>query len=557
LCATRSGGTLAVVIRALTTLAFAIGLLSGGPVEAEPPGAPPVAPAEPVIGLQYKPLTAILSEVIADPLLTGALVGARVDSLTSDRTLYAHNPDLLINPASVSKVYSTAAALALLHPEYRFATEVYANHKPERGLIRGPIYLKGYGDPYLVNERLTFLADELRAYGIERIEGPIVLDDTWFDEVEQGPGWSQDDSSRPYAAPMGALSLNFNAVSVSVLAGEKLGAPARLELMPDSDHFDLDNKIVTAGGNTRVRIEVDARGNRTRVLARGTINLHHPGSRQYRRITSPSWYTGRSFRQALVKAGIKVRNGIRRGEVPRWADKLYVLRSPDLGELVRKVNKRSQNFMAEQLYKVIGAELLGPPASWYKGQQAMAAFLAEEVGIQPGSYVLHNGSGLNDVNRVTASQTIEVLRYMWSRFDLRPDFVSSLAVSGADGTVANRFRQPDLRNTMRLKTGSLENVRSLAGYVHTLGGETLAFCLVVSRYQCPGYEVLRLINRFAAALARADVDHLVVGEVELEPIGFEPDPDEVPIDGGEVGAEETEAPFGEKREPIPDQPTGP
>jgi D-alanyl-D-alanine carboxypeptidase/D-alanyl-D-alanine-endopeptidase (penicillin-binding protein 4) len=501
------------------------------------------------VALEYRPLIEALSAVVSDPLIESALVAARVDSLTTGHTLYAHNPELLINPASVTKIFTTAAALALLHPNYRFKTEIYTTRKPEKGVIKGPLYLKGFGDPFLVNERLTYLATELKSLGITRIDGPIILDDSHFDPVEKGPGWSQDDSPRPYSAPMGALSLNFNSVAVLAFPGEKVGDEARLEVAPDSDHFELENKVKTSSSRTRIRLSVDRKGNHTKIIARGRVSIHHPGSRHFCRVTSPAFYTGRSFRQALRQAGIKTRQAIHRGEVPRWADKLYVLRSPSLGELVRKVNKRSQNFMAEQLYKIQGAEFLGPPATWYKGQQMMSAFLVEEVGLAPSSFVLHNGSGLNDVNRITVSQAVAVLRYMWERFDVRPDFVSSLAVAGSDGTVVNRFRHPALTRTMRLKTGSLENVRALAGYVHTRGDEVLAFSFIVSRYDCLGYEVNRLINRFAAALAQIDRDHMLIEEVLIPNA---PHARKAPTIGGEgppEGHEDASIPMGEK---LPD-----
>ncbi len=515
----------------------------GGTEEAAPAGD---AEHRPLPALQYRPLVEHLQEVVDDPLLADALVGARVDSLTTGRTVFAHNPDRLINPASVTKVFTTAAVLALLHPDYRFKTEVYAASKPERGVIKGPLYLKGYGDPFLVNERLTYLAGELRSLGIEKVNGPIVLDDTHFDEIRMGPGWSQDDSPRPYSAPAGALSLNFNSVAVLAFPGESIGDPARLEIVPDSDHFKLDNRVKTVQGRTRVRLYLDKQGNRTKITARGRVSIDHSGSRHFCRVTSPTWYTGRSFRQALRRAGVKVRRSIRRGQVPSKADKIYVLASPSLGELTRKVNKRSQNFMAEQLYKILGAEFLDPPATWHKGQRVLADFLAEEVGIEPSTYVLHNGSGLNDVNRVTVTQTVRVLAYMWKRFDVRPDFVASLAVAGADGTVMNRFRHPALARTMRLKTGSLENVRSLAGYVHTQGGEVFAFCMLVSRYDCRGYEVIRLINRFAAALSRADVDHMVVDEIEVSPAGPLTAAPPIIGEGPPEGHEEAAVPIGEK-----------
>jgi D-alanyl-D-alanine carboxypeptidase/D-alanyl-D-alanine-endopeptidase (penicillin-binding protein 4) len=497
-----------------------------------------------VVGLQYKPLSEYLQAVVSDPILEGALIGARVDDLQSGKTLFVHNPDQLINPASVTKMFTTAAALALLNPDFRFKTEVYARRKPENGVVRGPLYLKGYGDPYLVNERMTYMADEIKALGIEKVEGPLILDDSYFDERTEGPGWSQDDSSRPYQAPMGALSLNFNSVAVLLFPGEGEGKTARVELVPDSDHFRLMNKVDTTARGTRISLDVDRYGRKTRVTVRGHVSANHPGSRHHCRVSSPTWYTGHSFHKALTRSGIRLRRSIRRGTTPSWADLIYTLRSPALGELVRKVNKRSQNFMAEQLYKALGAEFMGPPGSWWKGQQVLNAFFEEEVGIPSGSYVLHNGSGLNDVNRVSVSHVTRLLSYMWTRFDIRPDFLSSLAVAGADGTVWGRFTHPTVARTMRLKTGSLSGVRALAGYIHSRGRQTFAFAMLVSNYSCRGYQVNRLIDRFASALARADRNLQVEEEVEVLPIMERPIALIAP-EGPPEGNEEADIPIGE------------
>jgi len=406
------------------------------------------------------------------------------------------------------------------------------------------LYLKGYADPFLVNQRLTYLASELKSLGIEKIEGPLILDDSYFDNRGEGPGWSQDSSSRPYQAPMGALSLNFNSVAVLLFPGGAPGRDARLELVPDSPHFKLKNKVTTGNDGTRISIDVDGWGHKTRVMVRGRVSENHAGSRHHCRVVYPTWYTGHSFREALDQAGIKIRRSVRRGLVPSWAELIYTLRSPALGELVRKVNKRSQNFMAEQLYKTLGAEFLGVPGSWWKGQQVIGAFLEEEVGIPRGSYVLHNGSGLNDVNRVSVSHVVSLLKYMWGRFDVRPDFLASLAVAGADGTVWGRFTHPTVARSMRLKTGSLKNVRALAGYAHSRGNEVFAFAFLVSNYSCRGYQVNRLIDRFASALARADRNLQVEQEIEILPVTV---PDISPIAPAEPteGTEESEIPFGE------------
>lgn len=495
-------------------LCLGIAARAGGPVSAGP-----------VSAVQYRPLHELLRAIVADPRLQGAVVAARVDSLTRGQVIFAHNADQLVNPASVAKLFTTAAALALLQPDFRFKTEIDFDSRPDRGVANGPLYLKGSGDPLLTVERLRTLSQELRAFGLRKVTGGIVLDDTAFDEVEEGPGFSQDSSIRPYMAPSGALSLEYNVAEVWVLPGSQPGAPAEVRVLPPSDHYVIENRVSTHPWATRVVLDAQAHGNQTKFKLSGTVSLSGSPFRDWCRITAPTWFTGRAFRQMLKDAGIEVQGAMRRGEAPRLVDRYYAWASPSLGEIVRTINKQSQNFMAEQLFKAIGAELIGPPATWYKGERAMAAFLEDEVGLVPGTYVLQNGSGLNDTNRVTASQTIALLRYMWRRKDILPDFLASLAVAGADGTVAGRFRDPAVARSMRLKTGSLEQVRTLAGYVNTQGGEALVLCILVSRYHTESAEVIELINRFAAALSRADADRLVAEQVDAPPYPPLPEPD--------------------------------
>ncbi len=473
-------------------------------------------PQEPLSGVSLRPLPELLKSIVGDPTLNGALVSAQVTRVQDGKTLFSHQSDMLVNPASVTKIFTTAAALCLLHPDFRFRTEIYALSPPVNGQLMGPWYLKGTGDPFLVSERLQYMAAEVKALGIDQIQGPVLLDDTYFDEEGDGPGWDQDHTARPYQAPMGALSLNFNAVAVLVFP-TKAGKIARVDLFPKTDHFKLVNQVTTSD---RTHFTLDSRrvNNKDQITVTGRISLHHPGARTHCKVTNPTFYTGYSLLDAFKRQGIKVGDTVKRGQVPGGAELIYSYQSLSLGELVRKVNKLSQNFMAEQLWKTLGTEFLGPPGSWHKGERVMQSFLAEEVGIPAGAYVLSNGSGLNDTNRVTAAQVVSLLRYVWNRFDVQSEFLSSLAVAGADGTVIGRFTHPMVARTIRVKTGTLENVRAMAGYAQSRGNEVFAFSMIVQDFQGPGAKVSHLIDRFAAALSRADGNRLVTDEFEISPL---------------------------------------
>ena len=507
---------------------------------------------EPLAGMQYRTLPELLQSIVTDPALSGALVGAQVTRVQDGKTIFAYQNDLLINPASVTKVFTTAAALCLLHPDFRFKTEIYALNPPVNGQLMGPWFLRGTGDPFLVSERLQYMAAEVKALGIDQIQGALVLDDTYFDEQGDGPGWDQDHTARPYQAPMGALSLNFNSVAVLVFP-TLAGKASRVDLFPGSAHFKLINQVTTSD---RTHFTLDSRSvnGKDQITVSGRIAMHHPGARSHCKVVNPSFYTGYSLLDAFKRQGIKVGDTVKRGPVPAGAELIFSYQSLSLGELVRKVNKLSQNFMAEQLWKTLGAEFLGPAGSWRKGERVMQAFLEEEVGIPPGAYVLSNGSGLNDVNRVTTSQVVALLRYVWNRFDVQSEFLSSLAIAGADGTVINRFTHPMVARTIRVKTGTLENVRAMSGYAQSRGHEVFAFALLIQDFASPGAKVSHLIDRFAAALSRADGNRLVTEDFDISPLESTSKNQPLWPPALAPGTEESLIPSGEKIKSSPETP---
>jgi D-alanyl-D-alanine carboxypeptidase/D-alanyl-D-alanine-endopeptidase (penicillin-binding protein 4) len=218
----------------------------------------------------------------------------------------------------------------------------------------------------------------------------------------------------------------------------------------------------------------------------------------WRRIDDPTLFFGHSFKALLEQRGIKV-GRVRAGRAPESARLLLVSQSDPLAEIVRRLNKTSNNFTAEQLLKALGAELKGAPGTWPKGVEAAEEFLAE-VGVPRGSYVLRNGSGLNDANRLSARQLVTLLRAMWARFPLQPEYLVSLPVAGRDGTIRWRMDGTQAAGRLRAKTGTLEGVVSLSGYVQEASGRVLAFAVLVN--DSPGRAgVVRAVDALGATLA--------------------------------------------------------
>jgi D-alanyl-D-alanine carboxypeptidase/D-alanyl-D-alanine-endopeptidase (penicillin-binding protein 4) len=332
----------------------------------------------------------------------------------------------------------------------------------------------------------------------------VVVDDTFFDDVRAGPGFDQESGDRSYLAPAGAASLNWNTVAVHVGPAPRRGQRARVEVEPASDHFQIENRVKTVGprGRRHVTVSSVGAGGKQRIVVEGRIPLGSRTQVAWKRIDDPALYLGHTLKRLLQLRGVAVTGRVRLGATPAGARLVHVARSESLGEIVRRLNKTSNNFVAEQIIKTVGAEVKGTPGTWAKGIAATEEFLAE-VGIPRGSYVMKNGSGLNDTNRFSARQIVALLSAMWKRFPLQPEYVASLPVAGRDGTIRWRMEGTEAVGRLRAKTGTLVEgtVSSLSGYVETASRRTLAFSVLVNDYAGRPAGVVRSVDAIGSALA--------------------------------------------------------
>jgi D-alanyl-D-alanine carboxypeptidase/D-alanyl-D-alanine-endopeptidase (penicillin-binding protein 4) len=426
-----------------------------------------------------------------------ARLGVQLISLDDGSVVFGKDADALMNPASNVKLVTAAAALARLGPEYRFDTEFLV--EPGPGDRVKTLWVRGKGDPSITTERLHAIASELSHLGLREV-GELVLDDTWFDPERLAPGFEQEISDRAYTAPTGALSLNANAVGVYLRASSP-GGRAVVELEPPSEYFEVVNQA--AGASSRARrasVASQWTGSAQRITVRGTVPVSGEWA-VWKRIDNPPMYFGYTFRKILEMHGIRVRGKPRLGVVPERARPLYVAQSETFDLVLKRMNKHSSNFVAEQLLKTLGAEVKGPPGSTANGVAVAEEFLEREAGIPRGSYILRNGSGLNDTNRFTPRQLAQLLKVMWDRFPLAPEFLSSVGIAGKDGTLRYRFEGSEAVGRLRAKTGTLENVSALSGYVQSVGGERFAFSVIVNDHPGRAAPVIQGIDAIGAAVA--------------------------------------------------------
>lgn len=478
-------------------------LPDGGVPPSALPAVPSGTPAE-----KEKWLAARIDEILTRPQLGAAKVGVAVSEIDGGRVLYARNDKTLFNPASNAKLFTTAAALGLLGPEYRFKTSLHAV-TVKNGEVQGDLYLRGTGDPSLTVEDLWKMVGDLFASGVRRVTGNIAVDDTYFDEVRVGPAFEQKEEDYAFRAPAGAASINYNACTIHVMPAPKEGDHPRVVIEPASPYFNVSNQARTVPSTTKGRNDISIASKEmeghTEIVVTGRIKSGSGEIVEHRRIIHPDLNAGHSLRELLGRRGIKVGgNQVVRAPVPLAARQLAWHASPPLGVIVRETNKQSNNFMAEQLLKTLGAEKVGKPGTWPKGVQAVASFL-EGIGIGAGKYKLVNGSGLYDANRFSAAQVVSLLSSVYRDFRVAADFVGSLAVAGTDGTTVHRMEKSVAERYVRAKTGTLNGVSCLSGYAGAPGRVPLAFSILMNEVPDTGTQDAR---RAQDAIAEALVAFL-------------------------------------------------
>ncbi len=418
--------------------------------------------------------------VAARPELGPARLGIAVDDLETGRALYRRAGDEPFNVASNVKVVTVAAALAVLGPEYRFRTALLADAIDAAGTITGNLYLRGGGDPSFDAPALWSLVNELKLIGVKKVTGGLVIDDSFFDGATLPPAYDQKQEDAPFRAPVGAASLNYNAVTVWVQPGPAAGAPARIAVAPPQDYVVVKSTVTTvARGRTALASTSKALPGALEIEVAGQIRADDIGGEAVRkRVDAPAAFTAAALRAFLAQAGIRVGRE-RYGPVPRTARPVVSHTSEPIAVLVRELSKYSNNFMAETLLKTMGAEAGGAPGTWAKGVAAVSAWLEGAAGLERGSYRYQNGSGLYDSNRFTAAQIVRVLRAGARDPRFGPEYLAAMAIAGADGTLARRMIGGPAERYVRAKSGSLRGVSCLSGIAGGHGAP-LAFAVLAN-----------------------------------------------------------------------------
>lgn len=445
-------------------------------------------------------LDQILSPLTDDPLFDKADVAIDVVDVRTGTDVFSRQADKQLNPASTMKVLTSAAALKTLGPAYRFSTDIYVDGPVQEGVLQGNLYVQGHGDPTMVVEKLWKMVDDIKLQGIDRIAGDVVYDASFFDGDASLHGWDKQediDDGPSYFARLGALSLNFNTVALVVGPGSEPGAPGFLGLeTPASSYVTLDDQVVTGPATSwaRLKIEREATDGGITFRVEGSVPLDYGRHKFYRTVEQPTAHFAAAFQDMLKRVGIQVGGKHRRAEVPDDATLLFTVRSPALAAILMDMNKFSNNFMAEQITKTMGAEVYGVPGTTAKGVKVIHDYL-RGLGLKNADFTVVNGSGLTRDAFVAPRDFTKVLVAMAHDPQVGHEFMASLAIAGEDGTLWRRLTDDPGR--LRGKTGTIDGVHCLTGYLEAGDGQEYAFAFLVNDVRGSLSKVKSLQDRFA------------------------------------------------------------
>ncbi|MHB1022445.1 MAG: D-alanyl-D-alanine carboxypeptidase/D-alanyl-D-alanine endopeptidase [Acidobacteriaceae bacterium] len=497
------------------------------------------------------PLRTLIAQTLADPRVSAAHWGISVTT-QDGRPIYSLNDAQFFQPASNTKLFTTAAALALLGPEYTAKTYLLESGTvTQDGRLQGELRILGAGDPSLSSrvypynpqdddQRLDSMpavfndfAGVVARSGIVAIDGTLVADDTFFPYERYGAGWSWDDLQWDYGAPVSALTVNDNTMYLTVQVGAQFGAPVHVDWSIPNNDFTLDTTgLMTGPVGSKRQLGVERQPGTTRIRLYGQVPagsnpIHLALATEY-----PAAYAADLFRQELFVHGITLQGGLRTSHrddfnpqpfreeareplvfksqaaalaalqpsIPSGDRLLATHTAPPLIEDITVTNKLSLNLHAELLLHLLG-RAYGRDGSAAEGARVVRQFL-ENAGVQPDDFIFYDGSGLSNNDMVTPRAITTLLRYA-ARQPWGMAYRRSLPIGGVDGTLQHRFENTPLKGRVFAKTGTLSEASALSGYMIAASGRTLVFSMMVDNH-VPGTHddriaMDRILNMIAAA----------------------------------------------------------
>jgi D-alanyl-D-alanine carboxypeptidase/D-alanyl-D-alanine-endopeptidase (penicillin-binding protein 4) len=483
-----------------------------------------------------------IDAILSQPDVARGMWGIDAVSLTTGKTIYSENAEKLFAPASNTKLFTTATALALIGPDYKFHTTVETVGTVDKyGRLNGDLTLVGRGDPNLSGRVLPYnlktertlpsiaalesLADQLVQKGVKYVDGDLVADDSYFPFERYGEGWSQDDLVWEWGAPVSALTINDNVIFVSIMPADRAGERAFVNIVPYADYYKLDNRIITTPPGTGPRRIFINREPGSEVLTLwGNIPSDDQGANEALAIEDPAAFAAEMFRTMLEKRGVVIYGRARARHTDLASLSTFIVttvassgggdtkplpplhpvplvlgtyESHPLADDLRVINKVSQNLHAELLLRLLGREK-GNSGTIEGGLEVVRGFL-QQAGIRQDEYAFYDGSGLSRENLVTPQAVVQLLTYA-SKQPWGALYEQTFPIAGVDGSLADRFKASVAEARVHAKTGSLGHVNSLSGYATTVKGDRVVFCILVNNHNLTGRRALETIDKIVDAI---------------------------------------------------------
>jgi D-alanyl-D-alanine carboxypeptidase/D-alanyl-D-alanine-endopeptidase (penicillin-binding protein 4) len=426
-------------------------------------------------------------------------VSILVTELDSGKTVLRLNDETPRNPASTMKLVTTLVALDILGPSYQWRTELYTLGPLQNGRLDGDLLIKGYGDPFLVTERIWRMLRELSQMGLREIGGDLVIDDSYFDVPYVDPGEFDQQPLRAYNVAPNALLMNLKVVRYWFEPDRDANA-VRVILEPPLENLRVENRLALADGSCQGYqrgISILARDDYATMVLDGNFPTRCKNYALSRTALDHNAYAFGLFAAIWKEGGNVIEGQWRKGTAPVEAKPFLAFPSEPLGDIVRHINKHSNNVMARQLLYTLAAETFGAPGTEQGGRAVVDDWLAKKL---PGadSIRVDNGAGLSRVVSINARDFDRLLQFAWQQ-SYMPEFASSLALSGHDGTLRAKFNDRQLKGQAHLKTGSLDDVSAIAGYMQSKSGQRFSVVALLNHkdaHRGPGEELQTALLRY-------------------------------------------------------------
>ena len=433
--------------------------------------------------------------------------GILIQPLSSTTTLYSRDAQKYFIPASNAKLLTTAAALQKLGADFRIKTSVYSGEN-------GSLYVAGRGDPSIAEAQLKSLAQQLKQRGISQVN-QLIGDDSYFQGSAVNPNWEWEDAQAGYGAPINSLIFNQNAIDL-LLSPQALGQPLKVTFAEPklANQWQLQNNTVTVAQNESEFIEVGREFDRPIIRVSGQLKVGGEPESAYVAVVNPANNFLQYFQQALAAEGIPVKQALVASASRNLNQELATVESPPLAELVRETNRVSNNLYAEVLLRLLGKvtdkmplpqTLTGkmPVPQEDTGEMGLKELktVLTQLGVNPNSYRLADGSGLSRHNLITPEALVQTLRLM-ANSPAASIYRQSLPIPGEKGTLKNRFNVTPNRVNLQAKTGTMSGVSALSGYIEVPNYEPLVFSIIVNqsdlstaKMRSATDEIVLLLNR--------------------------------------------------------------